>query len=162
MRTRSAVGILVGGVLDIMATTVLTFPLMVYVAATRDLARLAPAEQGARRLGELQTPGLQTAGWALGLAATALGGYVAARIARRAELAHGALSSWLCDGLGVHGLRVGPHTARLWQHLLAFVLSPAIGAFGGYLRQRQLASGRGASLRPAAASLYASIGARET
>ena len=142
MRIRSIVGVAVGGVVDIVCTNLLTMPLLVYIAATHDLSAV-PREQAGTRLMTLMqaTPGLQAAGWFLGLTATVLGGYVSARIARRAEVVHGASSAWLCMSLGVYGIAAGVGSAPMWQHVLAFVLSPTFGAFGGYLRRRQIEGG---------------------
>ena len=138
MQTRSVVGVVVGGVTDIVATNLFVFPLMVYVAATRDLAGIPSGQVGPRMVAMIgESPGLQASGWFLGLCGTVLGGYVAARIARRAEVKHGALSAWLCMSLGVYGLIAQVGSAPLWQHALALVLSPTFGAFGGYLRTRQ-------------------------
>ena len=136
MRTRSVVGVVVGGIADILATNLLAFPFLIYVMVTRDLSGVPRTEIGTAALAAiLASPVLQITGWALGLTATVLGGYLAARIARRAEVVHGALSAWLCMGLGVYSMFAGDHTAPLWQHVLAFVLSPVFGAFGGYLRR---------------------------
>jgi hypothetical protein len=66
-----------------------------------------------------------------------LGGYVAARIAKRGELLNGALSAYLCIGVGVYGMIAGHSAIPLWQHLVAFVGSPILGALGGYLWMRQ-------------------------
>ena len=139
MHARSVVGVVVGGVTDIVATNLLVMPLMVYVAATRNLSGIAPEQVGHRMLAMIsESPSLQATGWFLGLSATVLGGYVSARIARRAEIKFGALSAWLCMSLGVYGLIAQVGSAPLWQHALALMLSPSFGALGGYLRARQI------------------------
>jgi hypothetical protein len=139
MQARPVVGVVVGGVTDIVATNFFVMPLMVYVAATRDLSGISPEQVGIRMLAMIgESPSLQAAGWFLGLSATVLGGYVSARIARRDEVKFGALSAWLCMSLGIYGLIAQSGSAPLWQHALAFVLSPTFGAFGGYLRARQI------------------------
>lgn len=139
MNARPVVGVVVGGVTDIVATNLFVLPLVVYVAATRDLSGIPPEQAGNRMLAMIsETPSLQAAGWFLGLSATVLGGYVSARIARRAEVKFGAMSAWLCMSLGVYGLVAHVGTAPLWQHALAFVLSPTFGALGGHLRARQI------------------------
>ena len=124
--------------MDIIATSLLSIPLFVYLAATQDLSRVPPEEAGVAMVAALQgAPALQLAAWMLGLAATILGGYMAALIARAPHVLHGALSAWLCMGIGIHAIASGGDGAPLWQHLLALVLSPAFGALGGYLRLRQ-------------------------
>ena len=66
-----------------------------------------------------------------------LGGYLAARVAKRGEVLNGALSAYFCVGLGIYGMAVGQAAVPVWQHLVSFVASPALGALGGYLRLRQ-------------------------
>ena len=46
-------------------------------------------------------------------------------------------------GAGVYALATPGHMAPMWQHVLAFILSPTFGALGGHLRLRQLRPGRG-------------------
>ena len=138
MQIRSVIGVVLGGVTDIVATNLFVLPLMIYVAATRDLGGIPSGEVGHRMVAMIgESRSLQAAGWFLGLSATILGGYVAALIARRAEIKHGASSAWLCMSLGVYGMIAHIGSAPLWQHTLALVLSPTFGAFGGYLRARQ-------------------------
>lgn len=138
MRLRSATGIIVGGIVDILATNLLTFPLMVYAAIAHDLTRLPSDKVGPALVAALQgSPSLQLVAWGLGLVATTLGGYVAAVIGREAPVRLGALSAWLCMGLGIYSLVAPEYTVPMWQHVLAFVLSPAFGAVGGHLRQRR-------------------------
>jgi hypothetical protein len=69
-----------------------------------------------------------------------LGGYVAARLARRGEVVNGALSAYLCVGLGIVSWVTGSASLPAWQHVVAFVVSPALGAVGGYLRLKQVRS----------------------
>jgi hypothetical protein len=142
MRIRSIVGVLVGGVTDILATNLFTIPLVIYVMATHDLQR-QPSDQSTRQLVAVMhdSTGIQIATWVFGLCASAFGGYIAARIAQRDEVKYGALSSWLCIGFGIYGLVKPQLPLPWWQHLLAFVLSPLCGALGGYLRLRQARPG---------------------
>lgn len=138
MKLRPAVGVLVGGVSDIVATNILTLPLFVYIASVSDLSSTSTGA-GPAVFGALQaSAGLQAVAWMLGLVATILGGYVAALIARSAHVGSGALSSWLCVASGVYGMVAGVGGGPLWQHILAFILSPTFGALGGYLRLRQV------------------------
>jgi hypothetical protein len=64
-----------------------------------------------------------------------LGGYVSARIAKHDEMLNGTLSSILCTGFGIYSLVNG--TGSLWLHVLYLLLSPALGAPGGYLQSRR-------------------------
>lgn len=145
MRLRSFVGVAVGGVLDVGTSILLSVPLFILLAATQDFSRVPPEEAGLAMVAALDgSPPLQVAMWMLGLAATTLGGYTAAVIARHPHVLHGALSAWLCMGLGVHALVSGADGVAPWQHVLALVLAPAFGALGGYGRLRQ-ERGRGAA-----------------
>jgi MFS family permease len=153
VRKLSLAAITVGGIVDIVATTALAIPLLVYAAIESGLSSLPPAEQTDALAQAMQaSSGLQIAGWALGVLASVLGGYVAARIARRDEVLHGALSAFLCLALGVYALASGSGDNHVWQHVAGFVLSPALGAFGGYLRQRRTNSSDGEGLTPAHAA----------
>ena len=138
MRRLSAKGIVLGGFTDIVATNVVAIPLMAVAAARASVASLPAAEQTAAMLAAMRaSPGLQVASWVLGGACNVLGGYVAARLARRGEVLNGALSAWLCVTLGLYGMASDMGAIPLWQHLAGFVLSPALGALGGYLRLRR-------------------------
>ena len=80
--------------------------------------------------------GFYVVGLLLGSACSVLGGYVAARIAKRDELLNGALSAVLCIAFGVYAWIKGIGDASPTTHAAFLALSPALGAFGGYLRQR--------------------------
>src|SRR5215207_3911448 len=108
MKLRPAVGVLIGGVSDIVATNIITLPLFMYVASTSSSPGAAGGGAGSAVLGALQaSPSLQVATWILGLLATILGGYVAAFIARTTHVRCGALSSWLCVASGIYGMVAG-------------------------------------------------------
>lgn len=154
VRTLSAKGILLGGLADIVATNIAMFPVMVLAAARTNVVGLSKAEQTKALVSAMQTsPGLLFTGWVLGALCSVLGGYVAARLAKRGELVNGALSAYLCVGLGIYGMFSASSTAvPLWQHLAAFVASPALGALGGYLRLRQASSSDDSPLATALAA----------
>jgi len=144
MQIRPVVAVVVGGVVDIVSTNLLTMPLLIYIGATNDFTGVPREQIGARALALMsESPGIQAAGMFLGLSATVLGGYVSARLARRAEIRYGASSAWLCMASGVYGLVAQPGAAPLWQPALAFMLSPVFAALGGYLRLRQRRRGEG-------------------
>jgi hypothetical protein len=141
MRTLSLKGVLLGGIADIVATNVAAFPLMIVAAAQANVAGLPKAEQSKALLAAIQASfGLQVTGWILGGLCSVLGGYVAARLARRGEVVNGALSAYLCVGLGIVSWVTGSASLPAWQHVVAFVVSPALGAVGGYLRLKQVKS----------------------
>ncbi|TAK61705.1 hypothetical protein [Methylobacter sp.] len=68
-----------------------------------------------------------------GSACSILGGYIAAKIAKRAELLNGALASFLCVSFGIESLVSGGSSFPLWLELLSVILSPALATLGGYL-----------------------------
>ena len=71
------------------------------------------------------------------LLAVGIGGYVAARIARRVELAHGALAAWpVVLGTVAALVSQGPRSAE-WSRLVEGVLAPLAGAVGGYVSRRR-------------------------
>ena len=138
MRVRFFTAVFLGGIVDVLATNVLTLGVGIYVASTHDLREVAPVALGPRLMEIMQNSlPVQATVWTLGAAATVAGGYLAARIARSNELLAGALSAWLCVSIGLYSLFVLASGTPLWQHLLAFVVSPAAVAFGGLLRQWQ-------------------------
>lgn len=142
MRRLSLLGIIVGGIIDVVATTILAVPVMVVAAARANVEQLPKAEQAKAVLAMMHaSPGLQISGWILGGLCSVLGGYVAARIADREELLNGTLSAYLCTAMGIYALARGSSTMPLWQHVVALVASPALAALGGYLRARQIGRG---------------------
>lgn len=138
MRTVSLKGVLLGGVADIVATNIAAFPIMVVAAARANVAALPKAEQTKAILAVMQaSQWLQLSGWVFGGLCSILGGYVAARLARRGEVLNGALSAYLCLASGIYAWISGSPPIPAWQHVAAFLVSPALGAVGGYLRLRQ-------------------------
>jgi hypothetical protein len=137
-RRLSAKGILFGGLTDIVATNIAFAPLAVSVFARLGSDSLTPAQQQAvLRDAFTSDSRFYLTGLLLGCAASVLGGWVAARLARRDEQLNGALSAFACVGFGIYGMVAQPQGVPLWQHLSFLVLSPALGALGGTIRMRQ-------------------------
>jgi uncharacterized membrane protein YfcA len=108
-----------------------------YVMLRLDLSHLSSAQAKAAIATAIQNNvPLYTTQLLIGLACSVLGGYVAARLARREELLNGALSSFLCVALGVYMVASGNDSTPHWLQVLMFVASPASALFGGYLVQR--------------------------
>jgi hypothetical protein len=139
MRKLSLIGVLIGGITDIVATNILALPIIGYVMLTHaDLAHL-PSNQVA--------PAIVTALHAsnplnvlqilVGSVCSILGGYVGARVAKHDELLNGALTSVLCLAFGIYSLSGGSRSTSISLSLMSFVASPALGILGGYLRLRQ-------------------------
>jgi MFS family permease len=137
MRRISVIGVFVGGILDIVATFVTSIPLMAVAFVQLQLMQL-PAPERTAALMKAMGPGSSyyLLGLALGSACSVLGGYVAARIAKREERLNGALSAWLCMLSGFYSWWTGAYAATAMAHVGYLILSPVMGALGGYLRER--------------------------
>src|SRR5262245_41028714 len=140
MRKISIIGVLIGGVVDIVATNVAAIPIVLYVmAASPSLAALPQAEQTAAVMAAIKASvGLYLTLGVLGAICSVLGGYVAALLAKRAHMLNGALSAYLCVGSGIWALFAGHPQLPTWLHLLLLPLSPGLGAVGGYVRALQV------------------------
>lgn len=130
--------VIIGGMVDIVGSTLAALPLLVYAFIEADIGQLPQAAQ-APALADtiLNTFPLYLTVLVLGSAASVFGGYLAALLAKHDEVLHGALSAFLCLALGVYSLLKSPVGGSPWTHVLFFVLSPALGAVGGYLRIRR-------------------------
>jgi hypothetical protein len=137
LRDISATAVVVGGVVDIVATNVLLAPVAIVFFAGLATGMPAPEQTAAFTKALTSNPTLYLVSLILGCAASALGGWSAARIAQRAELLNGALSAFACVGLGIYGMVKNPGVVPLWQHIAFLVLSPALGASGALIRIRQ-------------------------
>ena len=142
MKKISIKGVLVGGVTDIVATNILTLPILIYATNKLDLARASPEQLQAALHANTSLYALQLL---IGFGCSALGGYVAAWLAKHDELLNGPLSSFLCMAFGIYSLAASPGSNYRWEELLLLPASPACGLLGGYLRRRQ----RQARLQPA-------------
>ena len=134
----SVKGVLVGGVTDILATVILTLPLIVYVIATEFTGspqdQLQAAVMAAIRANTLLY-GVQAL---VGIACSVLGGYVAARAARHDELLNGLLASFLPVAFGAYSLATGNDSGPLLFPVLLLVASPLWSGLGGRLRLVQI------------------------
>ena len=142
MKKISIKGVLVGGVTDIVATNILTLPILIYATNKLDLARASPEQLQAALHANTSLYALQLL---IGFGCSALGGYVAAWLAKHDELLNGSLSSFLCIAFGIYSLAASPGSNYRWEELLLLPAGPAVGLLGGYLRRRQ----RQARLQPA-------------
>ena len=134
----SAKGVLLGAVADIVTTNVLAIP--VFVVLDIRLARSAPgaAPTVAALTHMMQSShGVYVTLLVLGSLASVFGGWVAGRVARRAEVLNGAASAVACVSLGVYAMIRYPQSAPLWEHIGFLVLSPVLGAIGGILERRR-------------------------
>jgi hypothetical protein len=98
--------------------------------------------------GVQRTPSLYFTQLALGALASVLGGYVAARLAKRGAVLNGALSAFLCVGFGVYAMFTKPDAMGPWAHVGFLVVSPMLGAVGGWLWERRFGRLRAAGPWP--------------
>lgn len=130
----SVKGVLVGGIIDIVATNILAIPLVIYVMIKYDLVHTPEHQMQAAITAAINgTTSLYASKLLIGLGCTVLGGYIAAWLAKHDELLNGLLSSFLCVAFGVYSLIEGK-TSRPLLHLLLLLATPAIAMLGGYFR----------------------------
>ena len=111
MNKISVKAVLIGGITDIVATVILTIPLIVYMIATEFHG--SPKDQAAVMAvirANALLYGLQSL---VGLACSVLGGYVAARVAKHDELLNGLLASFLSVAFGVYSLAASTDSGAL-------------------------------------------------
>jgi hypothetical protein len=134
----SILGVLVGGIVDVVSSVVLGLPLAVYMAlkVPMDL-RTDPHASAAISAAMKGNHALYITQLAIGLLCSALGGYIAALIAKRHERLNGTLSCWLCISMGIVGMAIGLDKDPLWQQIPLLVSSPIMAFIGGNLRLRQ-------------------------
>jgi hypothetical protein len=140
MKNISIKAVVVGGVIDIVATVFLTLPLVVYAIPTEligSLNGLVPA-QAAVMASIRASPLLYGLQSVIGLACSVLGGYVAARVAKHDELLNGLLASSLPVALGLYSLAANTGSGPLFLSVLLLVASPLCSGFGGHLRLVQI------------------------
>ncbi|HEV7705602.1 MAG TPA: hypothetical protein VGO46_14995 [Gemmatimonadaceae bacterium] len=141
MRKISVKGVVIGGIVDIGATFLAVFPLSVVFAVSANISSVPKAQQGKALAAAMHdSPAFFLSGIIIGSLCSILGGYIAARIAKREALLNGALSSWLCVALGIYSMLPGKVDSMTpVQHALYLIASPMLGALGGALWQRYAA-----------------------
>jgi hypothetical protein len=138
MKKVSLVGVIVGGIVDIVSTGILAIPLTIYIMVKFNLLHIPPIlVQPAMAAAIHASLVLSIAQWLIGAVGSILGGYVAAWIAKHDELLNGVFSAFLCVALGVYGWLTVKAPVPSYEHLLGFVGSPARGLLGGWLRLTQ-------------------------
>jgi len=126
-------GVVIGGLTDVFLSFLLGMALIVLLFVLRIPrdeihAAISAASRQQGMLWDVQL--------GIGFLCSALGGFVAAWIARRNELLNGVLSSFLCISIGLFEIATseGRHPVALQLVLLA--ASPLVSLLGGYLRLR--------------------------
>jgi len=131
-------GVLIGGVVDVTSSFVAGLPFALYsVFKLNPSQRVGGQGSGAVPAAIHANLPLYAAELVVGLLCSALGGYVAAAIAKRYERLNGLLSSYLCVGLSVALMLLGWDKDPRWLQALLLVASPALAFAGGDLRLRQ-------------------------
>ena len=131
----SVKGVLIGGVVDIVASLILGLLIEIYAMAKFGVLT-APNPQARAALLNASVP-LRLTQVAVGLLCSLLGGYVSGWVAKHDELLNGGLSAFLCVALGMYLIVSGNASDALWVQLLLLVASPALAVVGGDLRRRQ-------------------------
>jgi hypothetical protein len=135
MKKVSIVGVLVGGITDIVSTFVLAIPLMVYVGLNVASVHTPKNQIHSATMAAMHGIVPMIMSFLAGTLGSVIGGYVAARIAKHDELLNGALSSYLCMAEGVYAVLAGTTSQiPLYQQIIGFLGSPALGLLGGWLR----------------------------
>ena len=137
----SIVAVVIGGITDVVASSLLAIPLVIYVIVKYDLLH-APKGFAAIVSSIHSSAGLYGLQLSIGLGCSVLGGYVAAWIAKHDELLNGLLSSFLCTAIGVYSVLSGKDSQSLLAQILLLIAAPAFALLGGYLRQTQRPIGR--------------------
>jgi hypothetical protein len=130
-------GVAIGNITDIVSTFVVSLPLMIYIVGSSKSGLPADSVAGSATEILRGSTAFFISSSILGAICSVLGGYVSARIAKHNEVLNGGLSSILCVGGGVYTVITDSAAGHLWLHLAYLPLSPALGAFGGFLRLRQ-------------------------
>jgi hypothetical protein len=139
----SIFGVLVGGVVDVVASVLGGLPFALYSTFKLDPSqRIGPHASGAVSAAIHANLPLYSAELAVGLLCSILGGYVAASISKRHERLNGTLSCYLCVGMGIVVMFLGLERDPRWIQFLMLVASPALAFIGGDLRLRQRLSHR--------------------
>jgi len=137
----SVLGVLVGGVVDVVSSVLAGVPFYLYLAL-----KLDASQRGGPHTSEAVTSALHAnaplhgAELLVGLLCSVLGGYVAAVIAKRHERLNGTLSCYLCVGIGIASIAGGLSKDPLWQEAILLLASPVFAFVGGDVRRRQLAA----------------------
>ena len=131
-------GVLIGGIVDVLSSSLLGVPLAIYAVSKIDLAH-TPSEQLSSAIAAVShaTPWLYGTQLLVGLACSVLGGYVAAWLAKHDELLNGTLSAFLCVAIGIYSIASGKDSHALWVQILMLISASICGFLGGYLRLRQ-------------------------
>jgi hypothetical protein len=130
-------GFIVGSIVDIVASNIWGVFAMIYVVAHYQLTRLPATEMTNQVLSIFKNdPAVFSLNLVCGGLCSILGGYVGAWIAKHDEILNGTLSCVLCVLSGIYGIATSLSSVTILS-VLSLIISPALCAFGGYLRWLQ-------------------------
>lgn len=133
----SVKGVLIGGIVDIVASVVLGLPFALYAMLKVGLPQKPNVQaSGAVTAAIHANVPLYIAQLLVGLVCSILGGYVAAWLAKHDELLNGGLSSILCVAGSIYVIASGKDSNPHWLQALLLVVSPMLAILGGDLMRR--------------------------
>lgn len=128
----------VGGIIDVLLTTLLSLPILIYAFSSGAILNLPTAQQHSALLALLHSNvALYGTSFLVGAFCSVLAGYLTALLAKHDEVLNGALSSFLCIGFDLYAVSRGEFGGPTWLAVALLPVSPLLGAAGGYLRQMQ-------------------------
>lgn len=129
---------MVGGIVDVVSSSLMGIPLAVYALSKVDVAHTPKEQLGSAIVAVSHgTPWLHAMQLLVGLGCSVLGGYVAASLAKHDELLNGTLSAFLCVAIGIYSIASGKDSNAHWVQGLILISAPLCGFLGGYMRVRQ-------------------------
>ena len=132
LRQISAVAVVVSWIVDIVGTNVIAFVYFLWATVTGRVDPETLADQ--RKL--MANPDVFLTLLVVGTAVSVAAGYVAARMAGRAPLLHGLLSSIGGIAAGLLTLQTTLESTSLGLVVLGFAIAPVAGLLGGYVELR--------------------------
>lgn len=138
MKRIELLAVVVGGIIDILLTTLLSLPILIYAFSSGGILNLPTAQQQSALLALLHSNvALYGTSFLVGAFCSVLAGYLAGLLAKHDEVLNGALSSFLCIGFDLYAVSRGEFGGPTWLAVALLPVSPLLGAAGGYLRQMQ-------------------------
>jgi hypothetical protein len=124
---RSALALLAGIATDILGSLICGIAIGMVLGILLLIQGVPPAELVER----MESPSVLVLGGIVGYGFSMLGGYVAARLARRSELLHGGLNAALATLIGWTIPLANP--IPVWIRVLMSLLTIPVGIFGGWI-----------------------------
>ena len=140
MRGISIKAVFLGGVADIVASTILGIPLGTYIVASHGLTNLhRDALRSAVVTAVHGSPTLYATQLLIGFGASILGGFVAASLATENKRLNGVLASLLCVGIGIRAFVTGQDGMSPLVVAFMIALTPLCYLLGAALQAKRAA-----------------------